>query len=350
MTTHRTVDISRKTKELNPATGLLELKGTLDLKQFWPDGTSDADTANVAIDLAAGPFQFRENLAANSKKTNVFDAAWIHGKTTVQAIRHNKQGATHVTILLQGIDAPELHYQPTEKGTKDFRQILGETCTVKLAEFLNTIGPEVVDCSVVTAVNHPNDVFDTYGRLIGDILIHHQGQTVNVNHWLVEHGWAFPTFYDSMTAQEIAAYEQLLPKAKQNGSGVYAHLTGDIADLDWGLLFKSHGPAQAEPGGRNTIMPKIFRRLAAWSVKKKNGSTQDSFIDYVQKLPKNQNQCFPIEDLKAKHRNLVSLSQFIKANNLNGHFEKDPEQLVFIEAPSQIYDQKVGGDEITKWW
>src|SRR5712675_2274002 len=119
MTTHRTVDISRKTKELNPATGLLELTGTLDLKQFWPDGTSDADTANVVIDPAAGPFQFRENLAGNPKKTHAFDTAWIHGKTTVQAIRRNKQGATHVTIRLQGIDAPELHYQPTEKGTKD---------------------------------------------------------------------------------------------------------------------------------------------------------------------------------------------------------------------------------------
>src|SRR5882672_5300574 len=118
MTTHRTVDISRKTKELNPGTGLLEVRGTLDLSQFWPDGKSDADTANVAIDLSTNPFQFREKLSGIPKKTHAFDNAWIHGRQTGQAIKRTGPGGTHVTVRLQGIDAPELHYQPTAKGAK----------------------------------------------------------------------------------------------------------------------------------------------------------------------------------------------------------------------------------------
>ncbi len=37
-------------------TGLLVATGTLDVQQFWPNGTSDADTANIIV--SAGAFQF----------------------------------------------------------------------------------------------------------------------------------------------------------------------------------------------------------------------------------------------------------------------------------------------------
>jgi len=40
------MNIASKTKELDPAKGLLEVAGHLDLSQFWPAGTSDADTAH----------------------------------------------------------------------------------------------------------------------------------------------------------------------------------------------------------------------------------------------------------------------------------------------------------------
>ncbi|HYR41958.1 MAG TPA: thermonuclease family protein, partial [Terriglobia bacterium] len=259
------LDTSIKTKELHADKGLLEVAGELDLSQFWPSGTSDADTAHVKIDLTANPFRFRQTLNGQPQVTHAFDNAWVHGRQGAQqAIHGMKQNKPSLVIRFQGIDAPELHYQPVEKGTADFRQILGETCTVQLAKNIkNGNGSHTIPCTVVSAVNHPGDVFDTYGRLVGDILIEQNGNTVNLNHWLVEHGWAYPTFYDSMTVEEIAAYEALLAKAKQNGSGVYAHLTGDIQDLDWQLLFRSHGAVQNEPGGRNTLMPKMFRRLAA---------------------------------------------------------------------------------------
>jgi len=39
------------------ATGLLEVSGTLDVNQFWPNGESDGDTAKVVV--GAGAFRFR---------------------------------------------------------------------------------------------------------------------------------------------------------------------------------------------------------------------------------------------------------------------------------------------------
>jgi endonuclease YncB( thermonuclease family) len=275
----------------------------------------------------------------------------VHGRGKPQeAIHGMKQNKPYAIIRFQGIDAPELHYQPVAKGTADFRQVLGETCTVELAKSIRLDpGVHTIPCSVVTAVDHPSDVFDTYGRLIGDILIQQNGKTVNLNHWLVENGWAFPTFYDSMTNKEIAAYEALLNNAKQNASGVYGHLTGDVADIDWHLLFRPGGPVQKEPAGKSTLMPKIFRRLASWSVDKKNASTNASFIAYVKALPKNENQCLLTSDFKQGKRNLKIIDNFIQPNQGNGHFDKSPEDLVFVEAPSKLYDQAQGGTEITEW-
>jgi len=346
------LDTTVKFKELHPDRGVLEVSGQLDLSQFWPSGSSDADTAHVNVDMSVNPFKFRQTLNDPPQATHAFDNAWVLGRQGAkQAIHGIKQNTPFLIIRFQGIDAPELHYQPVEKGTADFRQVLGETCTVKLAENIKDgSAPSTVPCTVVTAVNHPGDVFDTYGRFIGDILINQNGNTVNLNHWLVEKGWAYPTYYDSMTVKEITAFDALLAKSKQNAAGVYAHLSADIKDLDWHLLFRRGGPIQQEPAGKNTLMPKIFRRLATWSVKKKNGSTQDSFIAYVKSLPKDQNQCILTSDFKQGTRKLTSLETFLHANADNGQFDKVPEELVFVEAPSKLFDQQQGGKEITKWF
>ncbi|HEX3851667.1 MAG TPA: hypothetical protein VHW01_11920 [Polyangiaceae bacterium] len=34
-----------------------------------------------------------------------------------------------------------------------------------------TLGKDTLKCRVVTEVEKPNDVFDTYGRFIGDIIV-----------------------------------------------------------------------------------------------------------------------------------------------------------------------------------
>src|SRR5215467_5510771 len=88
--------------------GLLEVSGTIDLAQFWPAGESDADTVKV---LLSGPdaFTFRPHPGAPSSVTHAFEGATIKGTVSKPAI--DKQN--RVTIRLQGIDAPELHYQPT---------------------------------------------------------------------------------------------------------------------------------------------------------------------------------------------------------------------------------------------
>src|SRR5262245_64950293 len=88
--------------------GLLEVRGTIDLGQFWPSGRSDADTTTVVLKNAGDAIKFRKNDAVPFQLTHVFDDALVVGRQGRKPAIKNG----HVTIRLQGIDAPELHFQP----------------------------------------------------------------------------------------------------------------------------------------------------------------------------------------------------------------------------------------------
>ena len=153
-------------------TGLLVVTGTLDAGQFWPNKGSDADTANVTINTSS--FQFSSTGKRSSlKTTHVFEGAKLRGQKD-PVLKNNK-----LTIRFQGIDAPELHFAallrqkgPNKKklknnGTK-YRQFFGETAAATLGSFLED-HMKGTTCRVETRVDSPNEVFDMYGRFIGDI-------------------------------------------------------------------------------------------------------------------------------------------------------------------------------------
>src|SRR6266478_1282216 len=90
------------------ATGQLDVAGMIEVDQFWPNGTSDADTAKLLVSVTDGAFRFRPHPGAPFATTHVFDGATVKGKTTKPVV----DAKGRVTIRFQGIDAPELHYMP----------------------------------------------------------------------------------------------------------------------------------------------------------------------------------------------------------------------------------------------
>lgn len=245
---------------------LLKLSGTIDTAQFWPHGESDADTVKVSIAGQASPWKY------NNKTTRAFDGAIVHGK--VRKPVADKQN--RVTIRLQGIDAPELHYPP-----KNYRQPLGESATVALGKLAASIGKQIVPCQVTTQVEKPNDVFDTYGRMVGDVWLTIKGKAANINHWLAKQGWAFPTFYTSMTSDEINQIIELSEAARKSKKNIWRQYSSKIGPLDTTLLFRKNGQPGADKGP--VVLPKLFRRLCGWQVAKakgdSNATTLKAFLD-----------------------------------------------------------------------
>src|SRR5213596_2593868 len=177
--------------------GLLKVKGRINIGQFWPNGESDADTTKVLVDVDQNAFTFQPKPTSKFMTTHVFRDATIIGKVRKKVIDKKNR----ITVRLQGIDAPELHYTATplkkipeekreqfKKFNKKYRQHLGETATINLRNLLKRNKKDKISCSVTTFVKKPNEVFDTYGRLVGDINVDVPGSSVNINRWLVQEG------------------------------------------------------------------------------------------------------------------------------------------------------------------
>lgn len=52
--------------------GLLEIVGTIDVGQFWPEGRSDADTTKVMVNVAPDAIRFRKNDSVPFQPTSGF--------------------------------------------------------------------------------------------------------------------------------------------------------------------------------------------------------------------------------------------------------------------------------------
>src|SRR5262245_47319689 len=218
--------------------GLLQMRGSIALDQFWPSGRSDADTTKIVLTVASDAIEFRKDRSTQFHSNHVLNHPDVKSRTKKPPIKNGK-----VTIRLQGIDATELHFRPSplsgaeKKGlnaaklnayhlvTHSYRQFLGATAAKALHDFLAATGKPSLDCHVFTQVDKPDEVFDTYGRLVGDIEVPIDGKGVNLNQWLVEKGWAFPTFYSSMTNDEINTLLALGKAARSKKGGVWKYLS-----------------------------------------------------------------------------------------------------------------------------
>jgi len=331
--------------------GTLEVKGTIDLPQFWPNGTSDADTTKISVSVGKNAFRFRPSPTKPWKTTKVFFDAEVVGKTRKLAIDKNGK----LTIRLQGIDAAELHYRPQPVLKKndqsanqhqvylqwnlDYRQHFGETATVALYNLLSNAKKNPLKCTVVSQVDSPDDVFDTYGRMVGEIIVTINGKRVNVNDWLLQNGWAFPTFYTSMTADEITRMTALSEKAKTKRLGIWGGFTRQIGKFDWSLVFRRKGAkvnAAADRG--SVILPKLFRRQSTYEVSKRSKMASGSFHDY---LAQHRDDLHTASDFlhQGPSAAIVQyLDELVAANKL----KVDPADLVFREMPSKLRSLKGG--------
>lgn len=332
--------------------GLLEVRGTIDLGQFWPSGRSDADTTTVVLKLAGDAIKFRKNDAAPFRATHVFDDALVVGRQGRKPAIKNG----HVTIRLQGIDAPELHFQPTalsraerqglSQAKKDafhelnhpYRQLLGATSTKGLRDFLATLGTTTFDCRVFTQVEKPSEVFDTFGRLVGDIEITKNNLPVNLNHWLIEQAWAFPTYYSSMTNEEITAIDALAKAARSEKQGVWKFLSKTVGTLDFTLREPKKNDLSVLATDKGPVLfPKLYRRFTSWSARHKAKVTNMPFQTFLAGgVAGKHDDCFETADFlangvhSATHRTFDDFVQSGKTINF------EPGGLVFGEAPSRL--------------
>jgi len=346
--------------------GLLEVDGTIDVAQFWPAGHSDADTAKVLVTVAADGVRFREEASKPFRVTHFLDGATV-GIPVKGKFKPAVNAKGQLTIRLQGIDAPELHFQPSALEKSEFpgldgpgfaakkkqyhdakvvhpyRQLLGATSSKALHDFLASGGHPVLPCRVFTQVDVPNDVFDKYGRMVADIEVTIGGKTVNINQWTVRTGASFPTFYSSMSNSEIKTLRALGKTAQSKKLGAWKHLSKTIGAFDFTLLEPKIGETSvlATDAGP-VIFPKLYRRQTNWAARKKaavSKATLQQFLD-AQK----SDQCYRTDDFLANGEHQAHKFQFstlVKAGKTilfepDGIVVKEDVAAVTIHGPNVI--------------
>jgi endonuclease YncB( thermonuclease family) len=351
--------------------GLLRISGTVDLSQFWPNGKSDTDTATVVVNTDG--FEFSPDGSPQAfRRTRVFEGAQLAGKNVIKTGRK-------LTIRVQGIDAPELHCPPgvrrppgfpkkkTLKGGGGlFRQLQGETSTAGLAGEVIVKGqPKVVPCEVTTRINVPNDAFDMFGRLIGDISFRIGGKTVSISHLAAQNGWALPAYYNSMNPDEILTLQTLFEEARKKRRGIwpqFAKVVGQLKLLkfrDGGAFGKKEQQADRGP----FVVPKIFRRQLRYSVLQQNNLAPRTFKDYLAGKPLKGQTKRGTKDAWTTRAAILknptmkkptkapndSLAGLINAKNAfpTGAGISQPGDIVFFEQPSTLKNKS--GAPITKW-
>lgn len=357
--------------------GILTATGTIDIAQFWPNGISDADTVKILVRVS-GPssFKFRSRPGAVAIETNAFKGAFMKGSDSVDKKTGKKRkpkmvinSKSQITVRLQGIDAPELHFKPQLKlNLKEgpavpgkfvsLRQHFGESATVALANFLKTFGSSPLPCQVVTRVDHPNDVFDKYGRFVGDILIKKGNQEININHWLVEQGWAFPAFYDSMTEQEIRDLIGRAEAARKAGRDIWRKIgfTNALGKLDLTLKTRPKKSALAPDAGA-VIIPKFFRRQYTWVVDvARGGSTAKDLKQYLLGAKKPDTFYDTAAFLKSLAQNLKKPNEIKLGNAIDtkNRLTVMPKDFVFLELPGvktppQVLVRGPKSTPVTSW-
>jgi endonuclease YncB( thermonuclease family) len=278
----------------------------------------------------------------------------VQGRGRTAAI---KQGT--ITIRLQGVDATELHYAALlpkkPAGTKlsnngtDFRQFFGETASVKLHDEIAKAG-RAPECTVVTRVDHPNEVFDTFGRFIGNVFVKIGSENVDLNLWLAENGWAFPTFYNSMSAQEINDVLTRCNAARRKNKGIWPHLIEHVGQLNPGMTERKKVKKfdRTKDVGA-VLMPKIFRRLVRFAVSQQNHLITGDMHSFLGQ----QSDPFLLLTDFLKNPTAKAPGKTTPNGNLQSRFSpqevfKDlPGDLVFFEQPSTLVDAK--GKKITKF-
>lgn len=342
--------------------GLLEIEGTIEVSQFWPEGRSDADTTKVMVNVAPDAIRFRKTETAPLQATRIFDHAKVKGRTATAPIKNGK-----LTIRLQGIDAPELHYQPSplspaeRKGlseakrqayralTHRYRQFLGATTSKALHDFLASTGEATLACRVFTHVDTPNEVFDTYGRLVGDIAVTVGGKTVDINHWLVEQGFAYPTFYSSMNDDEIRALIALAKTARSNKTLVWKHLARTVPAFDFDLREPKANETDVLATDKGpVVLPKLYRRYTNWSARKKAKITSQNFQKFLEAGSGGKpDTCYETADFLANGIHSATPRNFAEFIEGGKTITVQPDGLVFGEAPSRLVDGD--GNAISKF-
>ncbi len=299
--------------------GDVEISGKVDVFQYWPNGSSDVDTVRFLPDLTTATYHSDNpsvNVQTFFERGGTFQPDDNNpGEERFKGILRTAGGIS-LSVRLQGIDAPETHYSPNfREGMFDgdyatwiakhlvqkrsHRQPYGKLCTDFFANDLRKllgIGPfdpkapePPVDAKVRILADSINSAADVYGRIVGYVTLTRNGQDVVLNDFALENGYAFCSFYGSMSIEEmrrLAGLYDAHPTGGNPKSKLRKSVSGHLRDFEPELwTTRSMRDTDRDDNGDDfpakCFDPKLFRRCVDWVGRKQVLNENIHLLDYM---------------------------------------------------------------------
>ncbi len=326
-------------------TNLLEIAGTIDLSQFWPSGHSDADTTKLLLSVKPGGVRVKLTGQTQFQATSAYEGAGMAGQkdpATGQAMLDPVIKNNTITIRLQRIDAPELHYRPDAKGSdgklkgtgliKDYRQHQAETAVVKMAKFMKTLGGNPLPCKFVSqlkASEGPGAAMDKYGRFVGDVIL---PDGTNLNLWLLQQGLAVIALYDSMLPEEIDESLTAWQAGRAAREGIARYYNDQFTKFDPTLVVRALGSKVEDEKASKFLHPKFYRRQTTWWAFTQVKIFKGDFGDW---LTEKGEQCWYLPEFRKLGSKAKKYPIYEREFDGDG-IGWEPEEFIFPESPSSM--------------
>lgn len=355
--------------------GKVEIRGTVDVFQYWPHGASDVDTVKFRPDLSTAVF------LADGVSVPV-GAFFEVGGFFVDDEQHPGERAfkkilrsgNAFSVRLQGIDAPETHYSSNFREQFDgnyatwlaklscrqrsHRQPYGKLCTDMFAMGIRkalAIGepapgakptPTPVEAVLRIAADGINGAVDAFGRVVGEIALAANGQQVVLNDFALVKGFAFCSFYSSMTLAEMERLKALFASHPSSGAersalrnNLSRHLRDFEPDLWTTLSVRDTDRDDNESNGfrAKTFDPKIFRRCVDWVGRVRALGETSLLLDY---MLNNGEKVVLFPDLNAAGGNWGAAKSVTMGSLIgpDGSLLYEPGDVVFESLPVEVVD------------
>jgi len=353
--------------------GLLTIDGVIRPNQFWPEGKADGDTVKITLLKGTKPFRFRKKPTGTASTVTLYDKARSHDSKTFSE-KYSKNvvhdvpgkpnaGTRYVTIRMQGIDAPELHYKiydgrqiiklQDRKANIEYYQPLSASAATVIRRLIEAVGTDdELPCQFRTRIDKPDQAIDKYGRFVGDIFIKVGGVDVNVNNAMLEQGLALPAFYETMRREEVTEKIAASTLGGKVPNRLGKHYRNKVGTLNKALKFENLTKAANKNGFKvgsdkgHVILPKLFRRLVTFTILKDGKAQPKPPATYRQYLAQDSSLdeiLLTKEFLKGGRRRPRSFLTYFK----NDKLLLQPGEFVLRDAPSYLFTEK--GTPISKW-
>lgn len=203
----------------------------------------------------------------------------------LKIVKQGRAKYPYLKIRFEGVDTPETHFngysgRPGTTGAV-VKQNYGYLARDQLFQLLGEAfeseegGPHVrLECRII----NDRRFYDSHKRVIGQLYM--EGDNESINMQMVESGYAFPMFYESMETQIIEDMRQRSKHAYDRDSGAWREYT--VRPIDGSPPVPHNASGEINDWG-DVNYPKFWRRWISYNYDP-NGRPFQTFVDWLAQL------------------------------------------------------------------